>query len=444
MATKKAVEQADQSKSIRGSRKKRARRPKSKLALTTSDAMKSFRKDVMSLLRGSAEPGGKAWIQAREIVKKLIVETDEANINPSDKILFLLSCAISVRHLPGYATLDLKHIEQISLLIKSVERYVDDASQKRPLNFLMLASPGAGKSHFIKCVAASLQSHNVGAITFNMAGLQRNEDLIPPLDAARNLKVEDRIPLLFLDEFDSAPGNVPLLLPLLWDGELNLGQRDLKLGKVVIVLAGSDPVLPITMDHARSMRIELSIANERNPKVIDLLSRINGGVIPIPPFYDPSHEIDRRFDKVCIATQLLRLRFGSKLRHVPLALLRFLARTEFRYGVRSIAHLIELIPYKKDVVVLKIEDLQLPIDDPAKLKASSLAYHLLHDDQAHGVTKVWETVSTSKDVLPVFADSIEFLPQADRLPVEPEQLEFFTSYFLGRIEREIQATDSLT
>src|SRR5207245_11267812 len=118
----------------------------------------------------------------------------------------------------------------------------------------------------------------VSAITFNMTSLASNEDLIPALDAARNLKVEDRIPLLFLDEFDSMPGNIPLLLPLLWDGELTLGQRDLTLGRVIVVLAGSDPALPITMDHAKAMRHNVALdhaaANQAtNPKIIDLLSR---------------------------------------------------------------------------------------------------------------------------------------------------------------------------
>ena len=92
---------------------------------------------------------------------------------------------------------------------------------------------------------------------------------------------------------------------------------------------------------------------------------------------------------VCIAVQLLRGRFGQTLRYVPLALLRFLARSEFRYGVRSIAHLIELIPYQKNIKVLHVNNLDLPIDNPKRLKASSLAYHLLHDDHGPGF---WATL----------------------------------------------------
>lgn len=304
--------------------------------------VEELKKRALPLLQGLYRPTERSYDLARKTLIRLVVEHTDAEIGVEDKVLFLLSCGLSSGHLPGYATLDSTHIKQIDSLTEKIQTYVNDPSQKRPLNFLMLASPGAGKSHFIKCLARKLGPNNIGAITFNMAGLQTNEDLIPALDAARNLKVEDRIPLLFFDEFDSKPANIALLLPLLWDGELNLGQRDLKLGKVIIVLAGSDPILPNTMDHARSMRQEMQAHDDRNPKLIDLLSRINGGDLPIPSFYDPSRKVDRRADKVCISVELLRQRFGSQLRAAPLTLLKFISRIDFRYGVRSIAHLVEL------------------------------------------------------------------------------------------------------
>ena len=198
-------------------------------------------------------------------------------------------------------------------------------------------------------------------------------DLIPPLDAARNYKVEDRLPLLFLDEFDARTENFPLLLPLLWDGEITIGEHDLKLGKVVIVLAGSHPRLPDAMERARSMERERSISSElvpgaSYPKFIDLLSRINGGVLTIPALSDPTHTWQRRADKICIAVSLLRERFGHSLRRVPLPLLRFIAQAEFRYGVRSIAHLIDLIPHNKGIHELRLKQLSLPLDKLHDLK----------------------------------------------------------------------------
>ena len=125
----------------------------------------------------------------------------------------------------------------------------------------MLAAPGAGKSHFIGRLAKAMEGERVQAVTFNMATMQSQDDMARPVDEVRNLKVSDHFPLLFLDEFDSNPDRYASLLPLLWDGELRVGHRDLKLGKAVIVLAGSDPDLPKTMEQSANMRLELEVVD---------------------------------------------------------------------------------------------------------------------------------------------------------------------------------------
>ena len=394
--------------------KRAARSTNQKYNATTNNKtnllIPDFLKEVMPLLKFLNEPSPAGRKAAKDIIEGLTLsETLPKDLSKIDNIRFLLSVKMSTSTLKGYATLDNDHIKQINSLISAIEKYIEDSSQQRPLNFMMLASPGAGKSHFIKCVASQLNRKNIRAITFNMAGMQTNEDLIAPLDAARNIKVEDRLPLLFLDEFDSLPGNFALLLPLLWDGGLSLGQRDLKLGKVIIVMAGSDPSLPSTMDIARSMRTDSSASTGHNPKLVDLFSRINGGVVRIPSFYDTAHGIDRRTDKVCIAIELLKQRFGRKLKEVPLALLRFIARVDFRYDVRSIAHLIDLIPFQSDLEILELDKIRLPVATANQLKASSLAYHLLHEDQALGVVKVWQEAAKTNLSIIIQSELTEFM-----------------------------------
>jgi hypothetical protein len=307
---------------------------------------------------------------------------------------------LSGRTLQGYGTLDFEHVKDIQNMLATITAYVDDPQRKRPLNILMLAAPGAGKSHFIKCIGRKLDAKGVSAITFNMAAMLTSEDLMHPLDAARNMKVADRVPLLFLDEFDSSSSNYSLLLPLLWDGELHLGHRDLKLGKVVIVLAGSDPRLPSTMEEARSMQLHVpgqKTTGDGTGKLVDLLSRINGGVFQLPGLEIQEPDRDRRVDKICIAASLLQERFGRQLVEVPRALLRFIGLSNFRYGVRSIAHLIESIPALKDKPErLDLAKLRLPLGSVTSLKKSSLAYHLASEDQAHGVFNLWRTASADK------------------------------------------------
>jgi hypothetical protein len=165
-----------------------------------------------------------AYARQRELISDKIVEAKRPE--PVD-----LTSAIerSRSVLADYATLDWKHRSEIISLRNRIRDYADDTSRTRPLNIIMQAEPGSGKSHFIKCLAKSPRlSFTVAAVTFNMSGMQSVEDLIQPLEAVRNQKVLDKTPILFLDEFDSADSNYPLLLPLLWDGELHIGHRILE------------------------------------------------------------------------------------------------------------------------------------------------------------------------------------------------------------------------
>lgn len=312
------------------------------------------------------------------------------SIDPVDDLAFLLSCRQSLVALPGYATLHSRHTVDIGRVTTEISSYFTDSTRTRPLNCLMLASPGSGKSHFIDCIAKKLSNLRLVATTFNMASMASVADFARPLDEVRNTKVDDKVPLLFLDEFDATPSNYSLLLPLLWDGALSIGPRHLKLGKVVIVLAGSSTSLPSTLKQAKAMRSEVQLSADATQKLIDLFSRINGPVVHIPSL-SRGGEATRPMDKVVIAVQLLKRRFGDDLKRVPFAFLRFIARAHFRYDVRSITSLIDLIKSKVERNKIVVDNSTLSalasVDD---LRNSSLAYHLVNEeDAAHGVIQLW-------------------------------------------------------
>ena len=282
--------------------------------------------------------------------------------------------------LGDYVTLDWQHFLDIRTVLGTIRRYAGDRTRRLPLNIIMQAEPGSGKSHFVKCLAKKLAVFHAVAVDFNMASLQNIEDLIQPLDAARNLKVVDRLPILFLDEFDSDKKKYPLLLPLMWDGELHVGHRDLKLGKLVIILAGSGRNIARTMTAAKGMQ---PVSASDDSKLVDVLSRINGGELGIPSLDEVQKDRDRRTDKVCLTISLLQMRFGDRLAVVPWNLLRFVAMSKFRYGVRSIAHLIDLIPLPEEVSDrLGVDDMRLPLRSVEELRDSSLAYHMFSEDQS--------------------------------------------------------------
>ena len=315
----------------------------------------------------------------------------------------------STRLLGRYVTLDSRHYEAIYRVRHQISKYAEDKTRGRPLNFLMQAEPGSGKSHFVKCLAQSLEGHSAVAVDYNMASLDRMEDLVQPLDAVRNLKVQDRLPILFLDEFDSEPERYPLLLPLLWDGELTVAHRNLKLGKLVIILAGSGEVIRKAMDVAKTMK---TAVDGGDGKLADLLSRINGGELDIPPMDLCEAGRDRRADKVCITISLLQARFGTDLQLVPLCLLRFVATTKFRYSARSIAHLVDLIkPFKPDNKGYQLtnEQLQFPFGRVSRLQDSTLAHHICceSEDGPEEIVKNWEEFASDKAYVRILNPPIE-------------------------------------
>jgi|MTBAKSStandDraft_2_1061841.scaffolds.fasta_scaffold26361_2 hypothetical protein len=339
-------------------------------------------------------------LASRKIIQDSIIEATK-----EPDACFSMAIEESENLIKGYATLDDPHRQEIQRLIQQISDYLHDSTRKRPFNALMLAAPGAGKSHFIKQLAKNMKEERVEAVTFNMATMQSNNDLAQPIDDLRNIKVNDKFPLLFLDEFDTDPSRYATLLPLLWDGELQIGHRDLKLGKSVIILSGSNPDLPKAMNFSEKMNNDLSISdsNISNSKLVDLISRINGGVINIPDLDLRSENRDRRVDKVCISVALLKRRFGQDIEFIPRSLLRFIAHTTFRYGVRSIAHLLDMIDC--DAFMdgdLKSNKLNLPLKNVDDFKGSSLSIHFLDKNQSFGIVNRWKEFS--KDSLKVAID----------------------------------------
>lgn len=301
---------------------------------------------------------------------------------PNEPVDVTFEYVTSNSTLRGYTTLDREHIDQIGDILRDIQSYIADISRDSPLNILLEAPPGSGKSHFVKCLAEKLSGEHVRAVTFNMAGMRDVEDLVPALDSIRNLKAMDKFPLLFLDEFDTKSDNYALLLPLLLDGEITAGHRQLKVGRIVIVLAGSKRDIGAAYDESRNVTIASSTRDDKLP---DLMSRINGGRIKIPELEDRNNinsEIrDRHVDKVCIAISLLKRRFGEQLESVPWALIRFIVETKLRYGVRSINALVASIPPQKSKPKsLTLNDLSLPFNTIDQFQKSRLLVHIVSEE----------------------------------------------------------------
>jgi hypothetical protein len=182
-----------------------------------------------------------------------------------------------------------------------------------------------------------------------MASTGSVEDLGFWIDEVRNHKTADQTPILFIDEADSRAQDVPVFLPLLYDGEFYWKGRTLKTGRCIFILGASSRRLRRLIESGPpedSTDEDNAECQQEQPhddggfdKYPDLLSRINGGVIKL------SSIDQRKCDKLCIALALIQKRFGEPNVHeVNMAFIRLLVDTTFSYSVRSMETLIQQFP----------------------------------------------------------------------------------------------------
>ena len=71
----------------------------------------------------------------------------------------------------------------------------------------------------------------------------------------------------------------------------------------------------------------------------------------------------------------------------------FISQTSFRYGVRSIAHLIDEISidaFRNNNLIANA--LSLPVSSEELLQGSSLKFHLVHKNEGFGIVNGWKQV----------------------------------------------------
>ena len=153
-------------------------------------------------------------------------------------------------------------------LTAAVDHYFDGPSP-RPLNILITAPPGTGKSFFVKNALRETKSaENLQLIEINATQLQKPSDLFMELRRVTSQIAQHGKGLLFLDEADTRlPNNEYLfshLLGPMWDGEYHTDGITLSMKRVVWFFAAS---------KAPTYKA-FKTAIEKTPKAQDFLSRL--------------------------------------------------------------------------------------------------------------------------------------------------------------------------
>jgi hypothetical protein len=163
---------------------------------------------------------------------------------------------------------DAKLTEVKDELTAAVDHYFDGPSP-RPLNILITAPPGTGKSFFVKNVLRETSSaDSLPLIEINATQLQKPSDLFMQLRRVTSQIAQHGKGLLFLDEADTQLPNgeylFSYLLGPMWDGEYPTDGITLSMKRVVWFFAAS---------KAPSYD-EFKTAIETTAKAQDFLSRL--------------------------------------------------------------------------------------------------------------------------------------------------------------------------
>lgn len=231
--------------------------------------------------------------------------------------------------------------EELETVKSVIERYVDRKTHKRPLNILLSASPGGGKSFLAKQIEKTVIGRNTAFLEVYIPTFSDTKDLNNEFIKIASTKPKDTIPFVLFDEMDVDIKGQYLygnFLGPIWDGQVYSDKTSLNLKPAVFLFAGSSafPALskkgiqnlarfeqkPISYEAYRNnwiKELEQRIDSDNAPrKLKDFVDRMDIFVCipPTDPVLLPEEDVAKEFmDIVC---NMVR-KYFSKINTIELA-----------------------------------------------------------------------------------------------------------------------------
>lgn len=248
-----------------------------------------------------------------------------------------------------YSTQNEDYAKKLDEILAFLENYTTRAKVSRPINLLLAASPGTGKSFLAKQLAAEIERRTKGSphgqegVEFeevHVASFRSPDDLLGVFQRVQSANLRGRLPFVLFDEVDGKVGGSYLLanfLAPMWDGKFYDGRESYALGPAIFCFAGSN-LLPspkinkqpdkseplaekATTDYKTFVtdwgsEVEKHLAAKKNgsdsaiPKLVDFIDRIDESIC-IPP------TDSRILGKECAIREYTDLAFSWIIKHFP-------------------------------------------------------------------------------------------------------------------------------
>lgn len=139
-------------------------------------------------------------------------------------------------------TVDRDEFEAYKSIKNLMSEYILSKNVVHPLCIAVFGTPGSGKSFGVTEVASCVAPNLIKKLDFNLSQFQTLSDLIISFHKVRDISLMGKIPLVFLDEFDSTFGKklgwLKYFLAPMQDGIFREDNSTHPIGKAIFVFAG--------------------------------------------------------------------------------------------------------------------------------------------------------------------------------------------------------------
>jgi SpoVK/Ycf46/Vps4 family AAA+-type ATPase len=258
---------------------------------------------------------------------------------------------VPIEKIGNWSSVDRGEIESMrsvqNILSEYVTQYTRGMRLDRPLSIAVFGPPGAGKSFAIKQMAKALFPDELTRIEFNLSQLDSTHELSKAFHEVRDLALEQKLPLVFWDEFDTPLEGRELgwlrhFLAPMQDGEFREAGITHPIGPAIFVFAGG------TCSSIEEFKKIGDEVFEKHAKKKDFISRLKGFVNILGP--NPLKDRDDKLFPLRRALLLRAILWGKagqlfengELNIDPGVLRAFITIDEFLHGARSVEAIVDM------------------------------------------------------------------------------------------------------